>query len=345
MFLLGRRRLEAAMAALVYDEATPRERLLVEEAVARDPALRREVEALRALRGAMPGGSPELRVDLAPLVRDRLETVPATARGRRLALVLGTVVCVGVLGILGLYRTDRSASPIVSVAPAHPSPLSSVLASAETLASQGSPGVALESLREALAAHPGDVRAGEVQLRIADLAYDLKRYPEALAAMTALMTQYHAFVAQSPERERHVIARRDLLAEAEAVQFATLYALDTARKDRTNPLGRLEEVIVANQDSLVAEEAALDMGRLLLAEAEERPDAASPRLTAMTLARDRCANPVAAALLEVKIGEIYQNDLRDFSSAEEHFKRAAENPAVAKRATVALAVLAKERQR
>ncbi|MBX7256375.1 MAG: hypothetical protein K1Y02_08425 [Candidatus Hydrogenedentes bacterium] len=339
------------MAASIYGDASTQEKRLLEEAMARDAGLRREYEALSGLREAIPVNQPELKFDLAPLVRNRLASSPATARGRRVALALATVACVVVLAALGFVRSDKHASPVVHVASTvgatGSSPLGAAIEKADALVKQGDLATAYQSLQDCLAANADDVKAGDAQLRVADLAYDLKRYPEALAATTALMTRYHDYVKQTPERERHVIARRDLLAEAESVQFASLYALDTARKDRTDPFGKLESIIVGNKDSLVAEEAALDMGKLLLAEAESGKDAnaKSPRLTAMTLARDRCTDPIAVALLEIKIGEIYQNDLRDFSSAEEHFKRAAENPVYAKRATAALMVLAEERKR
>ncbi len=349
MFLFRKRRLEAALAASLYDDATPRERDSLESALSRDSALRSEYDSLRALRNSIPVDHPELKLDLTPLIRRRLEEVPVASGGRRLALALGTASCVVILAALGWNHSGKPSAPGIQVATSQntgaPTALGSLFQETDALVKNGDLASAFRKLSDSVAAHPDDPLAADAQLRLADLAFDLKRYPEALAATTTLMTRYHSFVAQSPERERHTIARRDLLAEAEAVHYATLYALDTARRDRANPYGKLEDVIVGYQNSLVAEEAALDMGKLLLAESASIPDSANPRLTAMTLARDRCANPVAVALLEIKIGEIYQNDLRDFSSAEAHFLRAAANPVLTQRAKTALASLAEAKSR
>ncbi|MFA6241582.1 MAG: tetratricopeptide repeat protein [Candidatus Hydrogenedentales bacterium] len=349
MFWFRKRRLEAALAASLYDDATPHERDSLESALSRDPVLRNEYDSLRVLRNSIPLDRPELKIDLTPLIRRRLEEVPVHSGGRRLALALGTVSCVLILAALGWNHSGKSTEPGIQIATSQhtgvPTMLGSLFQETDALVKQGDLATAFQKLSDSLAAHPDDPLAADAQLRLADLAFDLKRYPEALAATTTLMTRYHSFVAQSPERERHTIARRDLLAEAEAVQFASLYSLDTARRDRANPLGKLEDVIVGYQNSLVAEEAALDMGKLLLAESATLPDTENPRLTAMTLARDRCSNPVAIALLEIKIGEIYQNDLRDFSSAEAHFMRAAANPVLTQRAKTALASLAEAKSR
>jgi tetratricopeptide (TPR) repeat protein len=342
MMVFRRRKREALLAASLYEDLDAGERAALERLITREPSLAAERAGFERLLRAIPDAVPELSVDLRPRIRARLQEAagpalsPRAASRRRYALA---VVAAAV--ILGLVTTGwvefgghgASEGPVLEV------PLTlmqAALNKAGTLVAGNEPAKAYDLLRDAVAAYPKDPLAGEAQLRVADLAFDLHRYPEAVAAYAKMIGSYGANLEQESGRRRHVVERRDLLAESEAVGFESLYALDTARNDRVDAFAKLEAVVGRYQNSLIAEEAAVEMGRMLMAATPPSDPPARRMLNAMQRAKERCSSPVAVALLDLKIGDLYRDELKDTAAAEAHYMRAAENSVVASRARNAL---------
>ena len=63
---------------------------------------------------------------------------------------------------------------------------------------------------------------------------------------------------------------------------------------------------------------------------------------ALEMARAECTNPVAIAQLNLELGHVYRDEIRDFAGAETCYLRAAEEPLLAKRAQDALLTVTKD---
>lgn len=340
-----RRKIEGLVAASFYEELSDSERRDLDAAFAASPSLKAEAETLGRLVQGMPAVQPQLDVDLRETLRERLAEAESGDLGwKRRNLVLSGAFALAVLAFVGYgfwsNRVNETGGEPGTVAKAPATLMEKTFLAADRYLANHEPARAYEILKANVKAQPNDPMAPYAQLRLANLAFDMGLYPEALDAFNKMMTEpYHHILVESPEREQRAVQRRDLLAEAKKVNFRSLYALDSARRDRGNEIPRLEEVIVDNQETLVADLAAEEMGRLLLAKSAENGDSTDAYLNAMKAAREQCTNPYAVALLDYKIGAIYQNKLQDYAAAKSHYRRALENPVLARRAKDALGSL------
>lgn len=338
---LEQARIEGLMAQAIYEDLPETDQRTLDEAFAAEPALAKEWEELRALANAIPRERPVLERDLRPAVHARL------AGGKRTGLltqwsvavaVACAAVIVGAAAFWTLYP-QPSGIDVSGVAPV--SWVRLAMMQAETAQREGQPGRAVDLLRTAVAEHPSDPSAAEAQYRAASLMFDLGRYPESFDAYTKLKKDYQAYLDEDPARQGIVSNRRDLLDEARRSGYAPLHEWHAALQDRGNEVARLEQVVAryAKDHPRVAEMAAAEMANIIYV---NELDGASPEsyVTAMKMARERCSNPVAVAQLNLEIGHIYRDDLSDYAVAEEHYRRAAEAPVLAKRAKDALASLA-----
>lgn len=336
-----RNRAEGLLAASLYEDLSAEERQELEKALACSKTLRDDAEFLDGLIHAIPREAPKLGIDLTASLHNRLQEVPAP----RLPIVRRTlafaaailILAAGAVVYISLPLGEPDPADALAGQPAPPTLLDQTLAKAEDLLAAHQDAEAYRLLKAGFEGQPHDPRAAEVLCRVANLAYDLGRYSEALQLHNQLrQAPYYRYLETSPKRLQEANFRRDLLVEAEALNFRPLYDLNSATNDREHALARLEAVIVDNQEKLVADLAAEEMGRALIAASERESGGAVAYLDAMKAARERCSNPYALALLDYKIGEIYRNDMRDVNAAEQHFRRALDNPQMARRAQEAL---------
>ncbi|MBN2311258.1 MAG: tetratricopeptide repeat protein [Candidatus Hydrogenedentes bacterium] len=339
-----RRRLEGAIAASLYDDLDEAERAELDKALSSDPGLRASADRLARLVDSVPHDRPELDHSLLPPIRarladrpPRLSFQPRSLPARHMAVAACAVAAV-LLGYGLITMLEPGAGPSRG-APQVASHVQPMLDSATAARQAGDYTRAFETLTAALESYPDDVRAGEAQYQLADLAFERGRYPEAFDAYTALKVNYGAELAEEPARERLVSDRRDLLDEASKVNYASLQELDAALRNRGGEFAALEQVI-ARYPALpyVAELASRHMA-LLIAESEAEPGDPNAYARAMEAARDRCTDPVAIAQLNLEIGHIYRDRIHDAGLAGVYYRKAAEVPVLARRAGDALGML------
>jgi tetratricopeptide (TPR) repeat protein len=193
-------------------------------------------------------------------------------------------------------------------------------------------------LKSALETYPQDSAAGQAQRLRAELAFaHLHWYPEAYEDYKTLAESYKVVFRSSVES----VTRLDLLAEARAQDYASLYALDAARRDAENTFAQLEQVIARYPGTFVASAAAEDMARLAVREVPAEEVGGGREVLAMERARDRCTNPVAWAQLSLELGHIYCREMNAPGKARELYDEAAESeiPVLAQLAKRSLAEL------
>ncbi|MCC6698039.1 MAG: hypothetical protein IT365_20625 [Candidatus Hydrogenedentes bacterium] len=341
-----RKRAEGLLAASLYEELSAEERQELEKALAYSKTLRDDAEFLHGLVHAIPREAPRLGTDLTVSLHARIREAGAPAA--RLHIAKRTlsfaaailILAAGAIVYISLPLGEPDPAGAIAGRPAPPTLMDQTLAKADSLLAAHQDAEAYRLLKAGFEGQPQDPRADEVLWKVASLAFDLGKYSEALQAHNQLrQAPYYAYLESSPERLQVANFRRDLLVEAEAANFRPLYDLVSAKNDREHTLARLEEVIVGNPEKLVADLAAEEMGRALIAESQQETGGAVAYLDAMKTARERCTNPYALALLDYKIGEIYRNEMRDANAAEVHFRKALENPQMARRAQDALGSL------
>ncbi|MDZ4860318.1 MAG: tetratricopeptide repeat protein [Candidatus Hydrogenedentes bacterium] len=349
MFDWKRNKIEGILAASLYEPLTESEQRLLNTAIASDPALRAEYEAMRRMTEAIPRVPVHSIPNIVPFVRERLETPAKRRPAFRIAHAAAAMLLITGMGVGAWYVSGPNPVPLVRQTQSAGNSgtlMAQALAEANTLIEKKEFPAAYETLRKALSRQPSDELAGEAQWLAADMAYDLKRYPDALAGYTALLGSYRDTL-EGSERKTEAIHRHLLLDEAKDLQFASIYAYDAALRDRTDTFTALESVIASYQGQKqyeVCDQAAADLVQLAVADAGSSADSPVAMVTAYAMARERCTSPVAAALLDLKAGDVFRDDLSDYPQAELHYQRAAENPVLAGRAHDALQHLAKLKQ-
>ncbi len=335
----NRKKLTGLLAQSLYEELDGDDRRALERGLDADPELRAEAEALSQFIDAIPREQPELERDLLPAVRARLADESPQPRYGGLRVAVAAVACVAALGLFGygMWNTLTLDTDPGADGPVLASSVAPLLVEAETAVEQRNYTRAFEILDMAVAEYPRDASAGEAQYRLASLAFEQGRYPEAFEAYTKLKSEYHGVLDADPAREAEVAEARDLLEEANRVSYASLHALDVARRGRD--LAQFEEILVDYAATKVAELAVYDMAKR--ASDGLDPADSSACVEAMKTARDRCSSPVAVAGINFELGNVYRDRVRDFELAGEHYRKAAEVPVLAQRANDALASLAR----
>ena len=315
-------RLRGAMAASAYGEASPDEQRRLDAHLNTCPRCRERLAAFAALADTRPVSQPELDRDLSPAI---LATIQEERPSRRIPLfgpawasVAVAAVALAVVTLPYLYLQRGAAVVAVPPAAVVLSPVEQAMSQAERLADNGDFASAYRLLKQAIEAHPDDPAAAEAQSRGADIAFsELHWYAEA-------HDDYDHMARRHPRRFREdpaAIARRDLLAEARTNDFASLYALDAARRHGKEAFAHLEQVIGRYPGTFVASLAAHDMARLSL-DASGNTD----RIQAFMAARDHCTDPAARAQLSMELGHVYLKDLKQPAKATEQYREAAAAP-------------------
>ena len=346
IFWTKQRKVEALIAASLYEPLKGAERQMLDKALAADPRLRAEADALGRVRRAVRFETPEFTGDLVPLLHARLiEVTPAHnglvswrwVSGATVAVGAAVILFVSVVGVPG-----GPASAPVKMNPAQVasqtggSPVKAAISNAaDRMASRDLPG-ARTVLDQALARNPQDAAAGEAQEMLANLEYaEFQRYPEAYAAYDCLRTTYPKAFMNSPES----IQRFNLLDEARRSGYAPMYALEAIRNNPANAFEKCERLVAQYPDSMVASVAMSEMRSIVgLPGQLDGPSHA----VALERVRNRCSDPAAMAQVTLALGNVYRDDLCDTRSARLFYNEAAASghtPVVA-RAQEALAKLA-----
>jgi len=340
-------RIEGLVAASLYERLSDKEQRELDDALRSDPALASEYEALQGMVASIPSSPLQSHPDLLPLINKRLNA-PERARSSYRTVYAGiAAVFLAVLSLAAWFAIPSTTESVTSPSPtssADRSLMAQSLAEADVLLAKRDLAGAYESLRKALSRQPADPLAGEAQWRVADLAFEMKRYPEALEAYSALLNTYReSLESASNERKSGAIDRHMLLDEAEPLQFASLHAYDAAIRDRGNAFVALEDVIARYQGQSqyeICDRAAFEMAQIVSRDVQDSGAQPLAVASAYEAARGRCTSPVAAALFDLKTGDVYRDALKDYAKAESHYQRAAENPVLAGRAKDALNRLA-----
>lgn len=332
------RKVEGLVAASLYEPLNPRDAELVDRHLAACDACRHEFDSLRALVSAIPSEQPEFAGDLLPALREEIRRSPGRARVFGWWGFGAAMAAAALLAALVGYTVQAPEMPLAEYATVQPaSPMLEALALASEQIDQANFNGAYQVLNKALQTYPDDAMAGDAQMLMADLAYsELYRYEDAFNAYETLRTQHYETFTSAPEIKQ----RWELLAEAQGVQFASLEALEAARRAGRNGFEQLEHIIGRYPTQMVASLAADEMGRMMAEEIAENggiPD----DVLAMERARERCSDPVAIARLDLELAEVYMTERQDGAQACTLFQRVLESgdPALAQLAQDAVARL------
>lgn len=322
--MAGRRKREALLGGALGDEPNPTEQARLARLLAESPESQAELERLRAFLAGLPADSPGPPFDLLPGVRARMAEPPVYARRDwRMAGAVGLCAAASLLVLAPMVLPERPETVRASVeepaaavqAPGGPQSLSM----AGALLFEQRYAEAYDLLADAVARFPEEPFAAQAQQQLANLDFaEFQRYDKAYEGYQRLRTRYPGQFAADPENAN----RLDLLDEAKRYEFASLSEFEAARSRRTGRVQALEQVLARYASShelapLVAEE----MADALIADGAVDAGDGPMRVRALELARNRCADPLAAARLDLEIGKAYLRDEGDAGAARRHGER------------------------
>lgn len=314
------------IAAAAYDALEEGDQELLEAHLRSCPECRTEADELGTFVAALPRERPELGLNLAPLLRRRLAQEPVGVRGWnprwRWALSAVLVLLVAAVG-LRQWGTSIRYTPAADTNAASFA-LEEALHLAATFEQQNNYVESYDVLRRAVDAFPKEPRAGEAQMRLADIAYSkLHWYDRADQDYRRLVAEYQDTI-QASEDWGLVLQRRELLAEARRDDYAVLHELDEAGQNPTTAFERLEKIIARDSTSEVATQA---MNRMLALVDQDSPSSEpQTRLKLLQAARDRCSDDRARGKLDFEIGDLAFRKLENRALAMEAYGRASESP-------------------
>ena len=305
------------MAASFYDEVDEKERARLEAYLASSREARDTYDSVKALVENLPHEAPEMGCDLLPAVRARLAGESLSGQRRlfrhpAFALAASVVLSLGLVSAV-LWGMGQGGPPSQRVAGiSEMSRCAAFMQEASALLAQHDYENAYSVLRAGLEVAPEDPRAGEMQELVAELAFgQFHRYELAHDAYLVLRDHYPDAYESNPENAD----RLDLLAEAEKVEYESLYQLDAARGRRGGEFAALEEV-AARYSTTSPTVANLAVDELVQAQMGNQGVGGGARLLkAMEEARGRCTNPVAIARLNIRMGQFYLQRLNDADTA------------------------------
>lgn len=334
------------IAASAYGELQESERRALERHLASCAACRAQADAFAQLAARIPQTRPELGIDLVRTLRARLagEEARRTAPGWRWAVASVAAAAL----VAGAYFLINGVPP---VAPGTPGPVASeppvapvqrALDQAQSLLAAGNRTGAYDALSVAVAEHATDPRVGEVQLRLAELAFDSHWYDRADTAYEQLVVRYPDAVDSNPQRDA-IRRRRDMLYEGRKDRYALLHELDRARRDPAGAFEIYENVVAQNPNTSAADQAVRELVALVGTDMPAGPQAV---VTAMQSAREKLKNPVAVAKINLEIGMLAWRELDDLDLAQDALQQAAESSDVvlAQRARQSLEAVKQERR-
>lgn len=329
-------RARGALAASLYEPLSSEDRALLDDALARDPELRRDAGDLSRVRDAVVLESPEFTGNLFPALAARIESRRMARRAAFRRAALAGAVCVpvalsAVFVLPGYFAVSPGVAGKAGDAPS--SSLAGDLQTARQMIQAQDFAGGMRLLNQALARNPGDTRAGEAQTLLADMEFvHFQRYPEAHAAYARLREEYPGAFMGSPAS----IERFNLLDEARPFGYSTLHALDVARSNPGAAFEQYERLVAQHPGSLLASVA---LGEMQTLAGGTISGGAESAILALERARDRCREPAAIAQFNLALGGLYCDSLHDEERARELFLQAASSgePGLTNRARQALA--------
>ncbi|MBI4560123.1 MAG: zf-HC2 domain-containing protein [Candidatus Hydrogenedentes bacterium] len=326
----GCRKAQGLIAASIYEALDDGDRRRLDRHLASCPACRAEAQAMISVARRIPEAPiPELPRSLMPAIKARLaqNEVPVPFAWRYAAAAMATVVVLGSVSY-GLLYSGLSGSGVQNLADNRPvqvdSALQPTLDQAAALMEQRQYADAYRVLEAGLRVHYRDARAGEGQLLLADIAFThLKQYPVAYSAYQRAQQFYSSAILASPDRNT-ILERWETLAEARKVEYASLYALDAATRDRSDTFAKLEQVVARYPEKYVGAMAAEEMAKLMVAAGAVQVGEQTHFL-AMQEASLRCKDPIAATRLKLEMAHIYRDELNNPEKAREYYGEIAAN--------------------
>lgn len=334
--MLGCWRVRGLIAASLYEPLEAGEQARLDRHIARCAGCRERLEGFGRIAG-LPSGPVVFGGDLLPVLRQRIaeERVSVRSPWRWAAPLSACALVLLAVAGAGVWTASQPQGESQHVL----SGMESMMAKAETLSADHDYQGAGRALQDALAAYPKDPRAGEAELRLADLQFaELQRYPDAYESYQAVRSHY-------PETWKASSAvvkdRFDLLSEARVKQFEPLYAFDAARNAAGDSLHELERVVARYPGSMIASMAVLAMRENV---AGPETNSGPMKAAALESVRDCLSDPIAVAQVNVALGDMYWRELHDSGRAREVYSKAAESghAGLAMTARLALAELGQE---
>ena len=175
-------RIEERIADALYGELSEADCAELDEALADNLQLQAEFEALREFVSRIPADQPALNEDLLPAIRAKLNARPPVSVWRRVLVPLAAAAVVALSVGLAYFAGDTEPAVDTVAVNETDNLIERALARADELMAQGDSSEAESLLNDALVAKPLDPLAGQVALRLADMLYGQRRYPEALEA-------------------------------------------------------------------------------------------------------------------------------------------------------------------
>ena len=323
--MIGCRTYRGRIAASVYETLDEPSRRALERHMGRCASCRAEAQSLARLAQQIPKETPPLDRDLLPAVRKRIEeAVPSPRRivfARPAAWAAAAAVLLAAISYVVLVLpSPESGSERAQTSPTQTaSALGEQLTAVSGLMSRREYTQAVAVLRDAIEAYPEAPEAGEAQKLLADIMFEqLKWYDKAHEAYRTLAARHPEVFSTSPE----CIERRDLLAEAGASAYDSLYRLDAAKGRGEEAFAKFEELIGLYPATFVASLAAEEMGKLVLG-GQPAPASENPRLYAMAKARERCTNPAAIGQLTLEMGLVCVDEMSNPGRARDYYNEVA----------------------
>jgi hypothetical protein len=307
------RSVEGLMAASLYEALDAHEQRALDAHLGSCAACRAQYAALQQAVAAIPNARPVLTGDLLPALREQLRRRPGRTR---MIGWWGFATAAGAVAVAAAFigysiQTPEMVAPTRYETAAVASPLLEAMAQASDRMDRFDYHGAYQILRRAVTDYPDDASAGDAQMVLADLAYSqLYRFRDAYQDYESLRMNYYDTFAGDPQSTE----RWALLAEAQQTGFASLEALEAARRAGGDSFEQLEAVVARYPSHMVASLAADEMGRLMATELAATGDLPTDVL-ALERARERCMDPIAVARLTLELAGAYARDLNDGAQA------------------------------
>lgn len=325
--------LQGTMAAAFYGEASEDERAELDAHLATCSDCRAEYEALGKLVRSIPRTELPIDADLLPELRRRITVVPLWRRREAYAVAAACIAVAFVVASLGPAREPETVAPQTTVkALPELSPAQAALARASSYESERNYAAAYKTLMDAEEGNADAADMGGVRLRMAELAFErLQMYKQAHKHYEDVAVKHNELFRNAPENGY----RLEILAEAAAVDYDSLYGLDAARRYGVDGLETYENVLAKYPGTFVASIAAAEM-----ADAVRQRDGlgSDETLVAMETALEGCEHPLAIAQLKIELAHLYRVNDNNVERARTLYNEvlAVENPVLAQAARSSL---------
>lgn len=318
------REAEGLIAQELYEPLSPEETARLEFLLGRCDGLGAERLSLKKTVAVVCLPEDNWQGDLLPGIRAKLEAREAVRRPShaRAYLLAASITVVFSAGLYALFMLsgDNGMTMLktAQTTPKEESKLAQLQQEACDLVSQGETERAADLLEDAIDANPGDVQHADALLTLADIEYAyLQRYDRAYDAFKRLEQEHRDVFNRNWDHDKRV----RLLSAALPDGFAPLRELEAAGKSE-DPMSSYENILVEYPDTLWADEAMNQMGRMV-ARSNNIDMADTVRI--LERVRDACNQPVARDRVDLELGNYYCDSLDDLDRARSHYAQASES--------------------